>query len=130
MLILTIKTDQSEAQIGLLEDDKKIDEVSWQAHRQLAETIHLKIEKLLTDNDKSWQDLGGIICFEGPGSFTGLRIGLTVGNSLAYGLKIPIIAESGEKWIKQGTIKLLAGKNDKVALPKYGALANITKPKR
>ena len=81
MLILTIRTDKPEAEIGLFEDNKQLAYEMWQAHRELSDTIHKKIEKLLKSQKKDWQNIDGIVCFKGPGSFTGLRIGLTVGNA-------------------------------------------------
>ncbi|MGH7196076.1 MAG: tRNA (adenosine(37)-N6)-threonylcarbamoyltransferase complex dimerization subunit type 1 TsaB [Candidatus Saccharimonadales bacterium] len=130
MLILTIRTDRPEAEIGLYEDSKKLAYETWQAHRQLAETIHVKIENLLKSLGKDWPDLEATICYQGPGSFTGLRIGLTVANTLAYGLEIPIIATKNDNWANQGIEKLLAGKNDQIALPDYGAPPHITNPKK
>lgn len=128
MLILTIRTDKPEAEIGLFDDNKKVAYEVWQAHRRLAETIHSKINDLLQNRDLRQVD--GIVCFGGPGSFTGLRIGLAVGNALAYSLSLPIVATGGDNWQKDGIKRLLSGQNQKVALPEYGAPANITKPKK
>lgn len=128
MLILTIRTDKPEAEIALYADDRKIGSEVWQAHRQLAETIHDKINGLL--QPRSLEQIDGIVCFEGPGSFTGLRIGLSVGNALAYGLGFPIVAVGGEAWQEVGIKKLQSGQGQKVALPEYGAPAHITKPKK
>jgi len=130
MIILTIKTDQPEAEIGLFDGEQRLVSETWQAHRQLAETIHQKIEQLLQCQQKSWPDITGIVCFEGPGSFTGLRIGLTVGNALAYALNVPIVATGGENWQQTGIQKLQNGDNDQVALPKYGAPVHITTQKK
>lgn len=130
MLILTIKTDQPEAEAVLFNSDMVLDEVRWQGHRQLSETIHTKIHELLTKHKKDWHELGGIVCFKGPGSFTGLRIGLTVGNGLSANLDIPIVATSGRDWQHDGVSKLLHGENQEIAIPEYGRFAHITKPKR
>jgi len=129
MLVLTIRSDKPEAEIGLFLNDKSLVYEKWNADRQLSVTIHLKIDQLLKDQGKDLKDLGGIVCFKGPGSFTGLRIGLSAGNALAYGLDIPITASAGENWIEVGLSKLLAGKNEKVALPEYGSPPHITLPK-
>jgi len=130
MLILTIRTDKPEAELCLFEDEKKIAYEAWQAHRQLAETIHDKIKKLLDGSKNTWDDLEAVVCFKGPGSFTGLRIGITVANSLAESLKIPIAGTSGGDWIDEGIDQLLNGENENLVLPEYGAAANITRPKK
>ena len=130
MLVLVIRTDKPEAEIGLFDDDKKLAYEVWQAHRQLAETIHQKITKVLSVKGVTFENIRGIVAFEGPGSFTGLRIGLTVANSLAYGLEIPVVATKGEDWIKLGIKRLLDGESDKLALPEYGSPPHITKPRK
>ena len=130
MLILTIRTDKPEAEIGMFNDEKQLAYEKWEAHRALAETIHQKIEALLKSQKKGWSDVQGIACFQGPGSFTGLRIGLTVANALSYGLSVPIVATQNEDWIEQGIKHLLAGKNDQLALPEYGSPVHITRPRQ
>lgn len=130
MLILTIRTDKPEAELGLFDGHTKLAYEVWEAHRELSKTIHQKIESLLAAQNKTTEDLRGMVCFQGPGSFTGLRIGLTVGNAMAYALGIPIVATMGEQWIKQGMNRLHAGEQDEIALPHYGANANITKPRK
>ena len=49
------------------------------------------MEILLRMSGISRADLEGIACMEGPGSFTGLRIGFACAKGLSFGLKIPII---------------------------------------
>ena len=130
MLILSIKTDQTVAEIELFDSLDVIDKLSWEAHRTLADTIHLKLEELLKRNSSTWEKIEGIVCFKGPGSFTGLRIGLTVANTLAYSLNCPIISATGKNWQKDGIKKLLSGKTEKIVLPYYGSEANISRPKK
>jgi len=130
MLILTICTDNPQAEIGLFEDTKKLIYETWAAHRELSVTIHKKLAQLLKSQKKDWQDIEGIVCFQGPGSFTGLRIGLTVGNTLAYSYSIPIVGTSGDDWVKDGLQKLCSGQNDTLVMPEYGADANITTPRK
>lgn len=126
MLILTIRTDKPEAELGLFEDGKQLAEEKWQAHRQLAETIHTKITKLLAVKGQTLEDIAGIVGYEGPGSFTGLRIGLTVANTLADSLQVPIVGTTGDAWHADGVAKLQAGHNDRIVLPDYGAPAHVT----
>jgi tRNA threonylcarbamoyladenosine biosynthesis protein TsaB len=129
-LYLSIRTDKPEAEIGLFDGQEQLDYEVWHADRELSTTILGKIERLLKNNKKAFSDLEGIVAFKGPGSFTGLRIGLTVANTLAYGLRIPVIASEEEAWIQAGIKKIETGENDKMALPKYGREARITKPKK
>lgn len=129
MLVLTIRTDKPEAEIGLYENDRQLQYRVWQAHRELSKQIHTVIRELLSQESKDWGDIQGVVCFQGPGSFTGLRIGLTVANALAYSLEIPVVA-ARDDWIEQGIERLLAGENDRLALPEYGRPARITQRKK
>ena len=119
---LTIRTEKPEAEIAIYVDGEKQDEVLWQAHRELSDTILIKIDEIVK---KDLSQLSGIVVFKGPGSFTGLRIGMTVANSLAYSLGIPIVATGGEDWKSEGISRLNAGENEKIAMPEYGGEANI-----
>lgn len=129
MIILTIRTDKPEAEIGLYQNDEQLAYEVWPAGRQLSVQIHTKIHEMLQNRGYDWSGLDGIVCFKGPGSFTGLRIGLSVANGLAYGLKIPIVAEK-DAWIEQGIGRLMRGEQDQIALPEYGREAHITQSKK
>lgn len=130
MIILTIRTDKPEAELGLYDGDMQLAYEVWLAHRQLAETIHQKITELLASQQRSIVDVQGIVCFQGPGSFTGLRIGLTVGNALAMGLGVPIVATQDPEWIATGLARLQAGQQEFPVMPYYGADVHITQQKK
>jgi tRNA threonylcarbamoyladenosine biosynthesis protein TsaB len=127
MLILTIRTDKPEAEIGLYDDQTELSYIKWQAHRQLAETINLKIKELL--DKKSLADVDALVVYRGPGSFTGLRIGISVANALADSLQKAIVSATGDKWVSVAIERLKKGDNEKIVLPEYGAPPHITKPK-
>lgn len=130
MIILSLRTDKPESEIGLFDDKTKLGYESWEAHRRLAETLHMKIERLLVDNKKSWQDIDGIVVFKGPGSFTGLRIGISMANALVYANNARIVGTKGEKWLDDGLLALRGGKNESPVIPEYGSEAHITQPKK
>ncbi len=127
MLMLALRTDKPEAELYLYENGVELGSVVWQAHRQLAETLHKKIVELLNENSKDQQSLEKIGAYEGPGSFTGLRIGLSVANTLSYALQIPIVGASGDDWLNQCV--QFDGSMEPV-IPQYGADPHITKQKK
>lgn len=129
MVILTIRTDKPDAEIGLYDNQAQLKYETWEAHRQLAESIFYKLQNLLEAAGKDWHNVDGIVAFKGPGSFTGLRIGLSVGNALSDGLRIPVVGMENPAWIENGIERLLRGENDTLALPEYGAPVHITKQK-
>jgi tRNA threonylcarbamoyladenosine biosynthesis protein TsaB len=126
MIVLVIKTDNPQAEIGVFDNQTKLAYKTWEAHKRLAETIHQTIDEVLAEAGKKLEDLQGVVVYEGPGSFTGLRIGITVANTIAYSLHIPIVASKEERWIETGINRLHAGEQDEVALPFYGRDAHIT----
>ena len=94
-------------------DDKTYE---WGAKKELAEKLLKFIEDKLKENGKTWQDLEEITFFSGPGSFTGLRIGAAVVNTLSQELQIPLYDHKGNQ--------------QKIILPDYGRPANIGTPKK
>ena len=55
---------------------------------------------------------------------------MTVANTLADSLNIPIAGATGEDWQKVALKKLRAGENEKIVMPEYGAAAHITAPRK
>ena len=127
-MILGVRTDSAEAEIVLGKQRKVVSHYKWEAGRQLSAELLPKIKNQLREQSAEWQDLEGIIFFLGPGSFTGLRIGATVCNSLAYGLNVPVVGAKGQEWVNDGLDRLDKRENDKQVLPFYGSEPNITKP--
>ena len=128
-MILLIDTSTNICKISLIRDDLRIDD-EWQADRTLAKFLLKHLHDLLLSNNFDWADISAIGVYTGPGSFTGLRIGLTVMNTLADGLAIPIVGATGEDWQKTVVIRLENHENDKIVLPNYGSDAKITTPKK
>ena len=60
-----------------------------------AEILHQEIEKLLKSSGVQFSDLRSVVVGSGPGSYTGLRIGVSAAKGLAMALNIPLFAVSG-----------------------------------
>ena len=128
-MILALRSDKPEAELYLFDDGKKIAEIKWEAHRELADTILGKIKEILVNNNIADKDITGIIMHTGEGSFTGLRIGTTVANAMSYSLGVPIVEAEGENWINEGLGKITSSKPGTLVVPKYNAEPNISQPK-
>lgn len=128
-MILYLDTSTPTCQLTFSEDNWK-HEVSWEARRGLAKGLLSFLDTQLKEVGKTWADVTGIVVYQGPGSFTGLRIGITVCNSLAYANNVPIVGATGDDWKNQGALRLQAGENDEIAMPEYGGEANITQPRK
>ena len=130
-MILSIRTDKPEAELGLYTPEgQEVEYFTWEANRELSKTILTEIKNLLGRHEKDFPTLTGLVVFEGPGSFTGLRIGITVANTMAYSLEKPIVGVMGNNWQQAGIARLKQGENDRIVLPHYGAEAHITLPKK
>lgn len=132
MIILAVNIGQKKSQISLFNDLKLIDRIEWLANRQLIVTLNLKIKEILSQNNLKLNNLEGLIGFIGPGSFTGLRISLSVLNALAYGLKIPIVGSQDfdQRGLEESINKLLNGQNEFKLQPIYSDLPKINQPKK
>jgi tRNA threonylcarbamoyladenosine biosynthesis protein TsaB len=131
MAILALRSDTSDAELHLLrEDGSSAAKCRWQAGRELANQLPGAIEKFLAQHTVTWSDLTGVLVFRGPGSFTGLRIGVTVANTLAYAQNVPVIASNGDGWLDNGIRMLGETKPGKFALPEYGAEPHITESRK
>lgn len=129
MIILAIKTNSPQAELFIYEGAKKLTEQKWQSQGILADTINQRLEETLNKLSISLNHVDGVVCFKGPGSFTGLRIGLSVGNALAYAQNIPIVATNGANWLETGVQRIQKGKNERIVTPYYDRPAATTKPK-
>lgn len=128
-MILLLDTSTPVCKLSLIDGQRRGD-AEWEAGRGLAKGLLGFISDECQKFGGDINDIKGIVGFKGPGSFTGLRIGLTVLNTLADGNKIPIIGETGDDWQVAGTTRLQAGQNDQIILPNYGAEAHITTPRK
>jgi tRNA N6-adenosine threonylcarbamoyltransferase len=70
----------------------------WEAHRQLSTTLTVKFTELLAKNNIQSADLTSLHFCEGPGSYTGLRVGGTFINVLSGQLNIPVYGGRGPDW--------------------------------
>lgn len=127
MITLCLKTDNPLAELYLYDDHALLAHEKWEAHRILAETLHAKIETILKNAQTDLQHIEKIIVFRGPGSFTGLRIGLSVANALGYAISVPVIGAEGEDW--------LSARYDPMTefvpqMPLYGSDPHITQQKK
>lgn len=130
-MILTLRTDNPQAEVSLYDqENSRLEHYSWYAHRELSNTLHRQIYVLLQKQSKNWDDISGIIFYSGPGSFTGLRIGASLANTLASELNIPIVQMSGKDWIHRGQKALKSAPKGGPVIPEYGREPHVTKPKK
>lgn len=128
-MILLWNSSEMTISLTLVNGDKRWS-YEWAAERNLARDMLGYLHDRLAEHDSSIQDLAGIGVFRGPGSYTGLRIGLTVLNTIADTKGIPIVGEVGKNWEAVALERLSAGETDRIVLPEYGGEAHVTAPRK
>ncbi len=93
--ILNIETSTKNCSIALGKEEKIIDSIDYMEEGYShAEKLHVFIDQILKKNRLQAGNLEAIAVSKGPGSYTGLRIGVSTAKGLAYALNIPLIAIS------------------------------------
>ena len=90
MKILYIDTSSSYLYAGIVSDDKLLCEVKKEFGHSLSEEALPNIAKLFAEKKLAAKDIDKILVVNGPGSFTGIRIGITIAKVYAWSLNIPI----------------------------------------
>ncbi len=131
-MILAVDTSTPITKLILAKKDGRIvQQKDVETGNKLSEVLLSLIEEVLANESLKLSDLSGLILVSGPGSFTGLRIGASTLNALAYALEIPIVGvKADDKWFEFGISRLKSSEDDSVVKLNYGAEPHITKQKK
>ena len=88
--------------VGLMKDDFLLDYVSYESWQSQSEHMIPEINALLEKHHISREEIDGIIVSIGPGSYTGVRIALTIAKVTALALKVPVYPVSSLRVLKDG----------------------------
>lgn len=94
MRILYIDTTTSYLYTGLVENGILISDIKEDYGKDLSSLALKKISEMITNNGLTPNDIDKIIVVNGPGSFTGIRVGVTIAKTFAYSLKKKIVTIS------------------------------------
>ena len=101
--ILNIETSTTNCSVSLSLDGNLVDIIEEDSSNYShAENLHVFISKLLSSNKIKFEELSAVAVSRGPGSYTGLRIGVSAAKGICYGVDIPLISIS--------SLKILANK--------------------
>src|SRR5258706_7327024 len=89
--ILNIDTAVDVASVCLAKDGGALQLTTNENQKDHAAWLHLAIEEMLKVNKLTMKDISGVAVSIGPGSYTGLRVGLSTAKGLCYTMDIPLI---------------------------------------
>lgn len=105
MLSLCMDSAYKNLVIGLVKDGELLDGIAFEAFKKQSETIFVELEKLLQANQLDYADIDRIVITDGPGSYTGIRIAMTIAKVLA--------TQMGQDLYCISTMQLYAGTEEK-----------------
>ncbi len=94
MIILALETATSHPSVAVLEDRKTLGAVAFESPFSLTRQLLPVIDRLLGSLDLVVSDVKGLAVSVGPGTFTGLRVGLATMSALRLALKVPLVGAS------------------------------------
>lgn len=111
-MFLIINTAGQKNYLALTNTNRIIKKIAWPTHNHQSQVILPQIDRLMRQKKISLKNIQAILVYQGPGSYTGLRVGISVANALAFSLDIPVIGIRSKE-INFSTIN----KNLKLNLP-------------
>jgi tRNA threonylcarbamoyladenosine biosynthesis protein TsaB len=112
-IILCIETATEICSVALLQDDKILALQENHEGNSHASQITLLIDAVMKDANIELKNLDAIAVSKGPGSYTGLRVGVSTAKGLCYALDIPLIAINTLESLTHETINKAKGKGQK-----------------
>ncbi|MGA2091429.1 MAG: tRNA (adenosine(37)-N6)-threonylcarbamoyltransferase complex dimerization subunit type 1 TsaB [Endomicrobiales bacterium] len=90
MRILAIETTGHAMSVALVENDALVSEIFWHAGLRHSEKLIATIDRVMAEANWTLQSITRIAVSTGPGSFTGIRVGLSCARTLAQHLCLPL----------------------------------------
>ncbi|MCM3603357.1 tRNA (adenosine(37)-N6)-threonylcarbamoyltransferase complex dimerization subunit type 1 TsaB [Robertmurraya korlensis] len=109
MKVLAIDTSNYPLGIALIDDQQVIGEYITNVKKNHSVRVMPAIENLCRECDIKPADLEKIVVAEGPGSYTGVRIGVTIAKTLAWTLQIPLVGVSSIEVLAASAARYFSG---------------------
>ena len=86
--------------VGLSQNGKVIDKIYYEAWQRQSELMAVEIDNILKRNNLTRNDIDAVAVGIGPGSYTGVRIAITIAKVVGYALKVKVYAKSSLSLLK------------------------------
>jgi tRNA threonylcarbamoyladenosine biosynthesis protein TsaB len=96
-LIINIDTAFETAFVSIAEEGKIIAAANSLQQKDHAAWLHIAIEEIMNKTEKKFSEIKAVAVNEGPGSYTGLRVGMATAKGFCFALNIPMITVSSLK---------------------------------
>lgn len=120
-ILLHLETSTTVCSVCLSENGKIVYEVVDDKGQNHSELLGVFVQKALQEAKKQHLQLDAVAVSSGPGSYTGLRIGVSMAKGLCYGFSIPLIAINSLKILAQGVVANHSIEHDAILCPMIDA---------
>ncbi len=110
-LLLNIDTATETGSIALSDNSNVIEVMINEDQKDHAAWIHNAINEMMKNSSRGLQELDAVAVTAGPGSYTGLRVGMSTAKGLCYALHIPLITESTLKVMAHAAVERTENKS-------------------
>ena len=91
IIILNIETSANACSVALGKNGKLLDQLASESAWKHSKELTLLIDRLMKRNSLDFSDLHAVAVSSGPGSYTGLRVGVSAAKAIGYAKKLPLI---------------------------------------
>ena len=103
MVTILLDSSNTNLSVGVAKDNLLLEAISYEAWQRQSEYMILELNKLLEKYNIKREDIGEVIVAKGPGSYTGVRIAITIAKTIAVALNAKLYAVSSLRAQKDGT---------------------------
>ena len=94
MITILLDSSNTNLSVGLAKDNLLLDYISYEAWQQQSEFMIPELDKLMKKHGIDKNDISDVIVANGPGSYTGVRIAITIAKVIATALNVKLLAVS------------------------------------
>ena len=104
MVTILLDSSNTNLSVGIAKDNNLLDYISYEAWQRQSEYMIVELNKLLEKHNIKKEDITDVIVAKGPGSYTGVRIAITIAKTIAVALDAKLYAVSSLRVQKDGTV--------------------------
>ncbi|MDR0934892.1 MAG: tRNA (adenosine(37)-N6)-threonylcarbamoyltransferase complex dimerization subunit type 1 TsaB [Erysipelotrichaceae bacterium] len=122
MITILLDSSNRDLAVGIAKNDTLIEETVYEAWQRQSESMVPELDKLLRKHGIVRSDISDVVVGIGPGSYTGVRIALTIAKVLALALNVPLYGVSSLRMMKifdKPTITLINARSNRSYIGVY-----------